>query len=146
MGKKKINGITIKKSGEVVGVIESVEISKTNMMKKVFEINYEPRTFVPAKYKGGYGKSPLLAIVKDLMYLRIREKAQAELYCACGNVSEEERRIIMEKYAVKVDKNKVAKKKEGEKTASTDDPNTNTNVPIDPELGSEPFETEPEDG
>ena len=93
-----------------------------------------------------YGKSPLMAIVKDLMYLRILEKAQAELYCAHRYVSDEERRMIMEKYGVKTDPKKVAdaKKKDGEKTAAPNDPNTN--VPIDPDKGTEPFETEPEDG
>ena len=92
----------------------------------------------------GYGKSPLMAIVKDLMYLRILERANAELYSTHRHVSEEERRRIMEKYAVKIDKDKVPKKKDGEKTAAPNDPSTN--VPLDPDKGTEPFETEPEDG
>ncbi len=50
----------------------------------------------------------------------------------------------MEKYSVKTDSKKTdAKKAPGEKTAGADDPNVN--VPKDPEKGTEPFETDPEE-
>jgi len=47
----------------------------------------------------------------------------------------------MEKYAVEIDKDKSIPKKDGEKTASKDNPNVN--VPKDPDKGTEPFEKKP---
>lgn len=49
----------------------------------------------------------------------------------------------MEKYGVQVDRDKIPKKKDGEKTAGVDDPNVN--VPKDPAKGTEPFEKKPDD-
>lgn len=48
----------------------------------------------------------------------------------------------MEKYAVEIDPNKVEKEKTAGK-ATADNPNTN--VPIDPEKGTLPFEKEPKE-
>ena len=48
----------------------------------------------------------------------------------------------MEKYGVQVDKDKVPKKKDGEKTAGVDDPKVN--VPKHPEHGTEPYEKKPD--
>lgn len=51
----------------------------------------------------------------------------------------------MEKYAVEIDPKKVEKEKTAEgKTAPSSDPNTN--VPIDPEKGTLPYEKEPSNG
>ena len=50
----------------------------------------------------------------------------------------------MDKYAVEIDPNKVPKEKkagEGDK-----DPHQETNVPLDPEKGTEPYEKRPDDG
>jgi hypothetical protein len=43
----------------------------------------------------------------------------------------------MEKYGVKIDPRKVEKEKQAGKGST---PNPNTNVPVDPELGTEPYE------
>lgn len=50
----------------------------------------------------------------------------------------------MEKYGVKTKKLSEIKKKkkDGEKTAGVDDPNVN--VPLDPDLGTEPYEEKPD--
>jgi hypothetical protein len=58
----------------------------------------------------------------------------------------EEKEKAMEKYGVEIDPKKVdqqKKNKPGEKTAGVDDPHTN--VPKDPDKGTEPFEKRPED-
>lgn len=50
----------------------------------------------------------------------------------------------MEKYGVEIDKSKVEKEKRaGKGDKVLDDPNTN--VPLDPEKGTEPFEKKPEE-
>ena len=46
----------------------------------------------------------------------------------------------MEKYAVEIDPKKVEKEKTAGKGAPVDDPNTN--IPLDPERGSLPYEKE----
>ena len=103
---KELNGVTIVSGDLHIGVIKSIKISRSNVMRKVFEINYYPGM----QFVGGRSRGTL------------------------------------EKYGVKTDPKKVAdaKKGKGEKTASVDDPNTN--VPLDPDKGTEPFETEPKDG
>jgi hypothetical protein len=50
----------------------------------------------------------------------------------------------MEKYAVEIDQNKVPKEKKA--GAGDKDPHPNSNVPLDPEKGTEPFEKRPDDG
>lgn len=51
----------------------------------------------------------------------------------------------MDKYAVEIDPKKTEKEKTAEgKTAPPNDPNTN--VPIDPEKGTLPYEKEPPNG
>lgn len=49
----------------------------------------------------------------------------------------------MEKYGVQVDPKKVPKEKQG--SAGHKDPHPNTNVPLDPEKGTEPYERRPDD-
>lgn len=49
----------------------------------------------------------------------------------------------MEKYAVVIDPEKVEKEKKGE--AGDKDPHPNSNIPLDPEKGSEPYEKKPEE-
>ena len=48
----------------------------------------------------------------------------------------------MEKYAVQIDPAKVEKEKVAGAGSVVDDPNTN--VPLDPEKGTEPYEKEPD--
>ena len=49
----------------------------------------------------------------------------------------------MEKYAVVIDPKKVEKEKKGEAGDKVDHPDTN--VPVDPVKGTEPFEKQPEE-
>lgn len=49
----------------------------------------------------------------------------------------------MEKYAVVIDPKKVETEKKGE--AGNKDDHPDTNIPLDPEKGSEPFEKQPEE-
>lgn len=49
----------------------------------------------------------------------------------------------IDKYAVEIDPDRVDKEKQAGKGASADDPRSN--VPLDPEKGTEPFEKRPED-
>jgi hypothetical protein len=144
-----INGVGIvKRDGLTVGVIESVALGKTRSMRDVFELNYGPLVkCVSGKHKVTLGTSPLRAVIRDLIYLDLLERGNAMIFYDRYRslMTEGEREAFMEKYAVKVDKKKVDQKKaDGEKTASKNDPNTN--VPVDPDKGTEPFETEPEDG
>lgn len=74
-----------------------------------------------------------------------RDQTMRKVYELTYSIGGEE----MEKYGVEVDPKKVdeARKKQkqqapGEKTAGVDDPNTN--VPLDPDKGTEPFEKKPE--
>jgi hypothetical protein len=103
---------------------------------------------VKYEFVGKFGMPIMLRILKDLIYMDLLRQAHATtfLHRYEGLMSPQERRTFMEKYGVKTDPKKVAdaKKKDGEKTAAPNDPNTN--VPIDPDKGTEPFETEPEDG
>jgi hypothetical protein len=92
------------------------------------------------------GTSSLLGIIKDLIYLDILKQAQFKLLLA--NNPHYERKYLMEKYGVQIDKNKTNKKNKkntpGEKTAGEHDPNIN--VPKDPNLGTEPYERKPKNG
>lgn len=131
------NGVLVKlQDGTEIGRLTNIRhVDRTNSMQKCYELNY--------------GVSPLRAIMRDLIYLDLLEKANAQIFYNhhATNMTEDERRLFMEKYGVEVDPKKVdeAKKaqKPGEKTASVDDPNTN--VPKDPDKGTEPFEKKPED-
>jgi hypothetical protein len=71
-----------------------------------------------------------------------RDQTMRKVYELTYSIGGEE----MEKYGVEIDPKKIdeAKKKQapGEKTAGVDDPNTN--VPLDPNKGTEPFEKKPE--
>jgi hypothetical protein len=49
----------------------------------------------------------------------------------------------MEKYGVEIDPNKIPKEKKAGK--GDKDPHPNTNIPLDSEKGSEPFERKPDD-
>jgi hypothetical protein len=49
----------------------------------------------------------------------------------------------MEKYGVQIDPKKVPKEKQA--GAGDKDPHPDTNIPLDPDLGSLPFETDPEE-
>lgn len=51
----------------------------------------------------------------------------------------------MEKYGVEIDPEKVEKEKLAHK-GMPPKPDPNTNVPLDPEKGTEPYEKEPDDG
>lgn len=130
------NGVLVKLAdGTEVGKLQNIRhVDRGKSMQKCYELNY--------------GVSPLRAIMRDLIYLDMLEKANAQIFYNhhVESMTETERRDFMEKYGVKTDPKKVAdaKKKDGEKTAAPNDPNTN--VPIDPDKGTEPFETEPEDG
>jgi hypothetical protein len=53
----------------------------------------------------------------------------------------QERRDHVEKYAVEIDPNKVPKEKRA--GAGSKDPHPNTNVPVDPKKGTEPYERRP---
>lgn len=94
-------------------------------------------------------------IIKDLIYLRVLRKAHAQIFLAeygglkyrdtdLNSLLEEERRLIMEKYAVEIDPSKVEQEKKASEGAKAKKPDPNTNVPIDPELGTEPFEKKPD--
>ena len=142
------------KPGEVYKVSEPVKIGKfpldlkkirkidrTNSMQKVFELNY--------KGNGEYGTSPLMSVIRDLIYLDLLEKANVEMFLNKYDqaMTPDERRYYVDKYGVQIDPKKVEKQKKktpGEKTAGINDPNVN--IPLDPDLGSEPFEKDPEDG
>jgi hypothetical protein len=49
----------------------------------------------------------------------------------------------MEKYGVEIDPKKVPKEKKA--GAGEKDPHPNTNVPLDPDRGTEPYERSPDD-
>lgn len=53
------------------------------------------------------------------------------------------RRLGMEKYGVQIDKKKVEQEKTAGAGKKTSPMNPNRNVPMDPEKGTEPFESEP---
>ena len=95
---------------------------------------------------GTWGPPPIRAIMKDLLYLDMLERANASLFFHhhAHRMTEDERRDFMEKYGVEIDKKKKNYDKEGirEKRAGVDDPNVN--VPKDPDKGTEPFEKDPE--
>jgi len=128
------NGVSVKlQDGTEVGKLTNIRhVDRSRSMKKCYEINY--------------GVSPLRAIMRDLIYLDLLEKARAQIFYNhhAMSMTEDERRLFMEKYGVQVDPKKVdeQKKKPGEKTAGVNDPNTN--VPKDPDKGTEPFEKKPE--
>lgn len=90
-------------------------------MKKIYEISRVPRTFI------------------------IGGRVTGTLPCrTLYPSSEDERREIMEKYGVKVDPKKVEQEKvagAGSKKPSPVSPHRN--VPMDPDRGTEPFESEP---
>jgi hypothetical protein len=50
----------------------------------------------------------------------------------------------MEKYGVEIDPKKVPKEKRA--GAGNKDPHPDTNIPLDPEKGSEPYERRPDEG
>lgn len=50
----------------------------------------------------------------------------------------------MDKYAVEIDPKKVPKEKKA--GAGDKDPHPNSNIPLDPEKGSEPYERRPDEG
>jgi hypothetical protein len=96
-----------------------------------------------------FGPSPLLAIIRDLIYMDLLKRANALTFLDRHGefLTDQEREDFMEKYGVQTDPKKVAdakKKAPGEKTAGVDDPNVN--VPKDPDRGTEPFEKKPEGG
>ena len=92
-----------------------------------------------------WGPPPIRAIMKDLIYLDMLERANASLFFHhhAHRMTEDERRDFMEKYGVEIDKEKVEKEKRAGKGDRADDPNVN--VPMDPEKGTEPYEKRPED-
>lgn len=131
------NGVLVKlKDGTEVGRLKNLRhVDRTDSMRRCYELNY--------------GVSPLRAIIKDLIFLDMLKKANVQMFLDRNTqyMTEDERRLFMEKYGVQVDPKKVdeqkkKKKEPGEKTAGTDDPNVN--VPKDPDKGTEPFEKKPE--
>lgn len=79
----------------------------------------------------GYG----IPVIQALLPLLLRERL----------LKEANRRQFMDKYAVEIDPKKIEKEKIANKGGKPKlDPNVN--IPLDPDLGSEPFEKEPDDG
>lgn len=117
---------------------------------KVFRIDPEDGALVVNGEKSGsWGMPPVRAIMKDLIYLDMLERANASVFFNhhAHRMTADERIAFMEKYGVQIDPDKKkkndTKKGVGEKTADADDPNIN--VPKDPDKGTEPFEKEKED-
>jgi len=130
------NGVLVKLAdGTKVGKLTNIRhVDRSKSMQKCYELNY--------------GVSPLRAIMRDLIYLDMLEKANAQIFYNhhAHEMTEGERSDFMEKYGVQTDPKKAAdaKKAPGEKTAGVDDPNVN--VPKDPDKGTEPFESEKRKG
>lgn len=108
-----------------------------------------PKEFIGGRAQGSipcgtiYGPSPLRQIIRYLIAEDMLRRDAAKIFYMHHEslMTEGERKAFMEKYGVQIDpKKKPAPTKDGEKTATTDDPNVN--VPKDPDKGTEPFEKE----
>lgn len=123
-------------------------VSDTDLPEQKEENIYEKIQVPEGLDNPEFGRPLVSRLLKDLMYLDILDKARAQYFLDKNShlLEETERKIFMEKYGVKIDPKKVAdaKKSSKEKTASGKDPNVN--VPKDPELGTEPYEKDPENG
>jgi len=130
---KNMNGdVIVKASGEEIGKLQNIRHVDRKSLQNCYELNY--------------GVSPLRAVIRDLIYLDLLEKANAQIFMDRNYqyMTETERSNFMEKYGVQIDPKKVdEQKKDGEKTAGADDPKVN--VPKHPDKGTEPFEKREED-
>jgi hypothetical protein len=140
----------VKKGGMVVGVIEHFDYGPDlKLPEKIFEVGALGTGNIPVggRFKGGHGYPIVSRIIRDLIYLDMLKAAHAQTFFNRYEriMTEEERRMFMEKYGVEIDKDKVEKEKKGSagsKQQVPDDPNVN--VPKDPDKGTEPYEKRPE--
>jgi hypothetical protein len=158
---KKIKEIRVTTSdGTPVGVLREIEPGSLRHIDKVERIHeLSMDASVPKERRGVagevsrvwtdpnpmWGPSPLLEVIRDLIYLDLLNKANAAIFYDryADLMTAQQREDFMEKYGVQIDKSKVPKKgKDGEKTAGVDDPNVN--VPKHPTEGTEPFEKKPD--
>jgi len=150
--KDDFNGVRVVAGGQIVGKITHIDLDQQHMektLKRCFELPPPPAEGYVSGSAKGYSESPLRAIIKDLIYLDMLKAARAQYFFYRHEhlFTMDEREAFMEKYGVKIDPKKTEKEKRGasgEKPKGIDDPNVN--VPKDPDLGTEPYEENPEDG
>jgi hypothetical protein len=99
---------------------------------------------VGPKHTEGWGIPLIQRLLQDLLYLAVLRKANEQIFHEYIDVREPERMMFMDKYAVEIDPAKVEKEKLAHKGVPPK-PNPNVNIPLDPDLGSEPYEKEPDD-
>jgi len=157
--KDDFDGVKVRTAdGSLVGVLKEIKPGGLRHIDKIREIGGFSMGASVGKERRGiagevpkvwldpnpmWGPSPLREIIRDLIYLDILKRgcfARLFLDRNYQYMTDDERRMFMEKYGVEIDPKKT--KKDGEKTAGADDPNVN--VPKDPDKGTEPFERKPD--
>jgi hypothetical protein len=95
------------------------------------------------KHTENWGIPLIQKLIKPLMYLKVLREANERIFREYIRPRRPEEEV-MEKYGVEIDPAKVEKEKVGSKGVQPKaDPNTN--IPLDDEKGSEPFERDPEE-